>query len=72
MGRLGAQYRNAMYQACQVAGCERTACLFVKSYAVCSAHGDQVIDRLRETGLSVHAASIATVQSIMLRLAATT
>ncbi len=43
--------------ACEAPGCARPAGLFVKGFCLCDRHADVVIDSLRESGLTVAAAT---------------
>jgi len=41
-----------MPMSCDVIGCVNPAGLMIRGYGLCAAHGDEVIDRLREAGLN--------------------
>ncbi len=44
---------------CDLEGCWEVGDFFLKGYPLCPEHGDAVIDKLQESGVSVHEATVA-------------
>ncbi len=50
---------------CDLEGCWEVGDFFLKGYALCPEHGDAVIDKLRESGVSVHEATVAHILDVL-------